>query len=83
VIPNAIKEHGCKRLTVIVGRRSLRWSGSRGMSKVLTLLGASVGGSIGWWLGARVGMMTAFVVSTVGTGVGLYAGRRVAALLLD
>jgi phosphate/sulfate permease len=53
------------------------------MSKVLTFLGASVGGAIGWWLGAPVGTMTAFVVSMVGTGVGLYAGRRVAALLLD
>jgi uncharacterized membrane protein YbhN (UPF0104 family) len=53
------------------------------MSKILTLLGASVGGAIGWWLGARVGMMTAFVVSTFGTGVGVYAGRRFAALLPD
>ena len=53
------------------------------MSKILTFLGASVGGAIGWWLGARVGMMTAFVVSMVGTGVGVYAGRRVAALLPD
>ena len=53
------------------------------MSKVLTFLGASVGGAIGWWLGAPVGMMTAFVFSMVGTGVGMYAGHRVATLLLD
>ena len=52
------------------------------MSKVLTFLGASVGGAVGWWLGARIGMMTAFVVSTLGTGVGMYAGRRIAARLL-
>jgi len=52
------------------------------VSKVLTLLGASVGGAIGWWLGARIGTMTAFVVSTVGTGVGVYAGRRIADSLL-
>jgi len=52
------------------------------VSKVLTFLGASVGGAIGWWLGARVGTMTAFVVSTVGTGVGVYAGRRIADSLL-
>jgi len=32
------------------------------MSKVLTLLGATVGGAIGWWLGAHVGTMTAFIV---------------------
>ena len=53
------------------------------MSKIVTFLGASVGGAIGWWLGAPVGTMTAFVVSMVGTGVGMYAGHRVAARLLD
>jgi len=52
------------------------------VSKVLTFLGASIGGAIGWWLGARVGTMTAFVISTVGTGVGVYAGRRIADSLL-
>jgi len=53
------------------------------MSKLLTLLGASVGGAIGWWLGAPGGMMAAFVVGMVGTGVGIYAGRRIAQTLLD
>lgn len=53
------------------------------MSKILAFLGASVGGAIGWWLGARVGMMTAFVVSMFGTGVGVYAGHWIAARLLD
>ena len=53
------------------------------MSKLLTLLGASFGGAIGWWLGARVGMMTAFVVSMLGTGVGMYGGRRIAGRLID
>jgi hypothetical protein len=53
------------------------------MSKLITLLGASVGGAIGWWLGAPVGIMTAFVVSMLGTGVGVYVGRRVAASLPD
>ena len=52
------------------------------MSKVLTFLGATVGGAIGWWLGAHVGTMTAFTVSTVGTGVGVYVGRRIAGALL-
>ena len=35
------------------------------------------GGSIGWWLGARIGFMTAFMVSTVFTGVGVYAAIRI------
>jgi len=52
------------------------------VSKLLSLLGATVGGAIGWWLGARVGFMTAFFVSIVGTGLGVYAGRSVAARLL-
>jgi uncharacterized membrane protein YbhN (UPF0104 family) len=52
------------------------------MTKILTTLGATLGGAIGWWLGARVGTMTAFVVSVLGTGVGVYAGRRIAQSLL-
>ena len=52
------------------------------MSKVLTFIGASVGGAIGWWLGEHVGIMTAFIVSTVGTGIGVYAGRRIAELVV-
>ncbi len=53
------------------------------MSKILTFLGASVGGAIGWWLGAPIGMMTAFIVSMLGTGVGMYAGHWIAGRLLD
>jgi uncharacterized membrane protein YbhN (UPF0104 family) len=48
------------------------------MAKVLGFVGATLGGAIGWWLGARVGIMTAFFVSTVGSGLGLYAGARIA-----
>jgi hypothetical protein len=36
----------------------------------------------GGWLGARIGVMTAFIVSMVGTGIGIYAGRRIAASVL-
>jgi len=52
------------------------------VSKLLTFLGATVGGAIGWWLGARVGIMTAFFVSMLGTGVGIYAGRWLAGVIL-
>jgi hypothetical protein len=48
------------------------------MQKLLGFVGASVIGSVGWWAGARVGVMTGFFVSMIGTGVGLYAGRRIA-----
>lgn len=48
------------------------------MTKLLGFVGATVGSAIGWWAGAHAGMMTAFTVSMVGTGAGLYAGRRLA-----
>lgn len=53
------------------------------MSNLLGWGGATVGGAIGWWAGAEYGMFTAFVLSTVGTGVGLYLGRRIAERLVD
>ena len=52
------------------------------MQKLLGFVGASVIGSVGWWAGARVGVMTGFFLSMIGTGVGLYAGRRIADYLI-
>jgi hypothetical protein len=48
------------------------------MERLLVVLGAAVGGSVGWWLGAFVGTMTAFMGCMVLTGVGIYVGRRTA-----
>jgi hypothetical protein len=48
------------------------------LKKILGFVGATVGSAVGWWLGAHIGIMTAFMVSTVGTGAGIYAGIRVA-----
>ena len=48
------------------------------MMKLYGFLGATVGSYIGWYLGAPIGFMTAFTFSMVGTGAGIYAGRRVA-----
>jgi hypothetical protein len=48
------------------------------MGKLLGFVGASLAGSIGWWMGAPVGFMTAFFLSMIGTGLGMYAGRRLA-----
>ena len=58
-----------------------RWLFERqsfGMLKLYSFIGATVGSYAGWALGATVGFMTAFMVSMVGMGVGIYAGRRVA-----
>jgi hypothetical protein len=46
--------------------------------KLLAIIGATIGGTVGWWLGAFVGTMTAFMLSMVGTGLGIYYGRRIA-----
>lgn len=46
------------------------------MKKLLVLVYSTVGSAIGWWLGARVGIMTAFIISMVGLGVGMWLGAR-------
>lgn len=48
------------------------------LSKMLNFIGATIGGSLGWWAGERVGFMTAFILSIIGTGIGIYFGHRVA-----
>jgi hypothetical protein len=53
------------------------------MRKLLGWVGATVGGGVGWWGGARVGIMTAVVLSAVATGAGLYLGWWTADRLLD
>lgn len=53
------------------------------MEKLFIFLGATIAGSVGWWLGAFVGVMTAFIVSMIFTGFGMYFGRRLARHYLD
>jgi hypothetical protein len=48
------------------------------MLKLSSFIGATVGSYAGWALGSLVGFTTAFMVSMVGTGFGIYLGRRVA-----
>ena len=48
------------------------------MSKLFSFLGATIGGYAGWFLGAKIGFTTAFMLSMVGTGVGIYYGRLIA-----
>ncbi len=48
------------------------------MSKLLVFFGAIVGSWLGWWLGGLVGVMTAFLLSVVGTAGGVYFGRWIA-----
>ena len=51
------------------------------MNKLVVSLCAFLLSAAGWWLGALVGgIFTAFTVSMIGTGVGIYAGRRVVSM---
>ena len=55
------------------------------MVKTLVLIGSTIGGAAGWWLGDALGggIMGAFIVSMIGTGIGIYAGRRIAQEYFD
>lgn len=48
------------------------------MKKLIVLLVSTVTSGLGWWIGARAGIMTAFIVSMVGLGVGIWWGARMA-----
>jgi len=46
------------------------------MGKLASFAGMTVGGAVGWYAGNIVGFMTAFMLSCVGTGVGMYLAHR-------
>jgi len=48
------------------------------VKKLFGFIGATIGGYAGWALGALYGTMTAFMLSIVGTGVGIYFAAKVA-----
>ena len=52
------------------------------MNRILNLAGMTAGGGLGWAMGARVSIFTAFVVSVLGTAPGLYLAQRVTRALL-
>ena len=52
------------------------------MKRLLDLVGMTLGGWLGWVAGAPVSTFTAFLVSVVGTGLGLWATRRFLTSLL-
>ena len=52
------------------------------MNRLLNFIGMTIGGWLGWTLGAFVSPFTAFVVSMIGTGLGLYYTQRAVKRLL-
>jgi len=46
------------------------------MKRLLDLVGMTAGGWLGWMAGAWISIFTAFIISMIGTGFGLYVTRR-------
>jgi hypothetical protein len=49
---------------------------SDNMKKIILATTTIFGSWIGWWIGGHFGLMIAFLASSIGTGLGLYFGRR-------
>ena len=59
--------------------RQRNWYHVARMNKLCILIGTTVLGWVGWWLGEQLGgEMTAFVVSGIGSIAGVYLGWRIA-----
>jgi hypothetical protein len=46
------------------------------MRKLLMLVWSTAFSYFGWWIGAKAGIMTAFILSMVGLGFGMWFGRK-------
>ncbi|MDE2090335.1 MAG: hypothetical protein KGJ08_00350 [Gammaproteobacteria bacterium] len=53
------------------------------MKKIIILLAVTILGGIGWTLGARIGLGTAWLLSSVGSFMGVYIGWRINRTYLD
>jgi len=47
------------------------------MNRLCIFLGMMVLGWVGWWIGARIGIMTGYFFSGIGSLVGVYVGWRI------
>ncbi len=44
------------------------------MNKLCIFVGLTVLGWVGWWIGAKIGFMTGFILSGIGSIAGVYVG---------
>jgi hypothetical protein len=51
--------------------------------KFCIFVGVNAGGYVGWSLAQNYGIMTAFIASGLGSGVGVYLGWRLARAVLN
>jgi len=47
------------------------------MNKLCIFIGMTVLGWVGWWIGSMVSVMTAFMLSGIGSVLGVYVGWRI------
>ena len=47
------------------------------MNRLCIFVGMIVLGWVGWWLGEKIGFMTAFLLSGLGSVIGVYVGWRI------
>jgi len=47
------------------------------MNKLCIFLGMTVFGWFGWWVGEKIGFMTAFILSGFASIAGVYVGWRI------
>ena len=47
------------------------------MNRLCMFIGMTVFGWIGWWVGAQIGIMTAFFLSGFASMAGIYVGWRI------
>lgn len=46
------------------------------MKWLVSVVAGSLGGGVGWWLGEKIGVMTAFFLSVLGTAIAVYYAKR-------
>ena len=44
--------------------------------RLVWIVGALIGGYLGWWLGGKIGIMTGYPLSVVGAGLGVYGSFK-------
>jgi hypothetical protein len=47
------------------------------MEKLFIFIATTIGSAVGWWLGSMIGWTSAFVLSMVGFGLGMYLGSKI------
>jgi hypothetical protein len=47
------------------------------MRTLCILIATTLLGTVGWWIGSHIGIMTAFLCSSIGSMVGVYLGWRI------